>query len=121
MESLQAWGFALRATTPQVASGYDPTGRSVVFYKIDRIHYFDIRYSLFDIRHSLFYSFFFNQTGRFTANGTYPQPVNQSTRQLLNKDGIIFFDPDRILSTIPCSQRVPMAESAGSSPWMTRM
>jgi len=29
MESLQAWGFALRATTPQVAFGYDPTGRSV--------------------------------------------------------------------------------------------
>jgi len=34
VESLQAWGFALRATTPQVAfglglrpSGYDPTRR----------------------------------------------------------------------------------------------
>jgi len=34
MESLQAWGFALRATTPHVASGlglrpsgYDPTRR----------------------------------------------------------------------------------------------
>ena len=35
------------------ASGYDPTGRSVIFYKIDRIHYFDIRHSLFDIRYSL--------------------------------------------------------------------
>jgi len=30
MVSLQAWGFALRATTPQVAFGYDPTRRSVV-------------------------------------------------------------------------------------------
>jgi len=29
MESLQAWGFALRATTPHVAFGYDPTGRSI--------------------------------------------------------------------------------------------
>ena len=27
--------------------------RSVFFYKIDRIHYFDIRYSLFDIRFSI--------------------------------------------------------------------
>ncbi len=26
-----------------------------LFYKIDRIHYFDIRYSGFDIRYSLFY------------------------------------------------------------------
>ena len=33
--SLQAWGFALRATTPQVAFGYDPTGRSVLI-KNDR-------------------------------------------------------------------------------------
>jgi len=33
------------------------------FYKIDRIPYFDIRYSLFDIRYSLFQSFFSNQTG----------------------------------------------------------
>jgi hypothetical protein len=33
VESLQAWGFALRATTPQVAFGYDPTGRSVFFLK----------------------------------------------------------------------------------------
>ena len=32
------------------AFGYDPTGRSVFFYKIDRIQSFDIRYSLFDIR-----------------------------------------------------------------------
>ncbi|CAB1079914.1 hypothetical protein D1AOALGA4SA_7613 [Olavius algarvensis Delta 1 endosymbiont] len=29
-----------------------------VFFKIDRIHYFDIRYSLFVIRYSLFQSFF---------------------------------------------------------------
>jgi hypothetical protein len=28
-------------------------------FKIDRIHYFDIRHSLFDIRYSLFQSFFF--------------------------------------------------------------
>jgi hypothetical protein len=35
------------------------------FYKIDRIHYFDLRHSLFDIRYSLFQSFFFDLTGRF--------------------------------------------------------
>ncbi|CAB1081379.1 hypothetical protein D1AOALGA4SA_9032 [Olavius algarvensis Delta 1 endosymbiont] len=29
------------------------------FYKIDRIHSFDIRHSLFDIRYSLFHSFFY--------------------------------------------------------------
>ena len=29
-----------------------------VFFKIGRIHYFDIRHSLFDIRYSLFQSFF---------------------------------------------------------------
>jgi len=32
------------------AFGYDPTGRSVILYKIDRIPYFDIHYSIFDIR-----------------------------------------------------------------------
>jgi len=32
MDSLQTWGFALRATTPHVAFGCDPTGRSVFFY-----------------------------------------------------------------------------------------
>jgi hypothetical protein len=41
--------------------------RSVIFYKIDRIPYFDIRYSLFDIRYSLFQSFFSDQTGRFSG------------------------------------------------------
>jgi hypothetical protein len=41
--------------------------RSVIFYKIDRIPYFDIRYSLFDIRYSLFQSFFLDQTGRFSG------------------------------------------------------
>jgi hypothetical protein len=35
------------------AFGYDPTGRSVIF-KIDRIPYFDIRYSIFDIHYSIF-------------------------------------------------------------------
>jgi hypothetical protein len=39
------------------------------FYKIDRIHYFDIRYSLFDIRYSLFQSFYFDLTGRSAARG----------------------------------------------------
>jgi hypothetical protein len=34
-------------------------------FKIDRIHYFDIRNSLFDIRYSLFQSFFFDQRGCF--------------------------------------------------------
>ncbi|CAB1078360.1 hypothetical protein D1AOALGA4SA_6110 [Olavius algarvensis Delta 1 endosymbiont] len=36
-----------------------------LFNKIDRIHSFDIRYSLFDNRYSLFRSFLFDQTGRF--------------------------------------------------------
>jgi hypothetical protein len=35
--SLQAWGFAPRAGTPQVAFGCDPTGRSVFSMKINRI------------------------------------------------------------------------------------
>jgi hypothetical protein len=35
--SLQAWGFALRATTPQVACGCDPTRRSVYYISIDRL------------------------------------------------------------------------------------
>ena len=43
--------------------------REIFFYKIDRINYFDIRYSLFDIRHSLFYSFYFDFTGLFLAGG----------------------------------------------------
>jgi len=37
------------------------------FLKIDRIPYFDIRYSLFDIRYSLFQSFSFDLTGRFSG------------------------------------------------------
>ncbi len=40
-----------------------------VFFKIDRIPYFDIRYSLFDIRYSLFQSFFSDQTGCPLAGG----------------------------------------------------
>ncbi len=36
---------------------------SLSLFKIDRIHSFDIRYSLFDIRYSLFRSFLFDQTG----------------------------------------------------------
>jgi hypothetical protein len=36
-----------------------------IFFKIDRIHPFDIRHSLIDIRYSLFQSFFSDQTGRF--------------------------------------------------------
>ena len=39
------------------------------FNKIDRIHSFDIRYSLFDIRYSLFRSFLFDQTGCPLAGG----------------------------------------------------
>jgi len=58
MESLQAWGFALRATTPQVAFGYVPTSRSS-FSLIDKIHY-----SMLDVRCSMFLSFFPDQTGR---------------------------------------------------------
>ena len=40
-----------------------------LFNKIDRIHSFDIRYSLFDIRYSLFRSFLFDQTGCLLAGG----------------------------------------------------
>jgi hypothetical protein len=52
-------GFAraAQALAPRVAQSF--------FYKIDRIHSFDIRHSLFDIRYSLFQSFFFDLTGRF--------------------------------------------------------
>ena len=60
-------GFALRGVGIRT-----PTSRrlrSVIFYKIDRIPYFDIRYSLFDIRYSLFQSFFLDQTGRFLVGG----------------------------------------------------
>ena len=53
MESLQAWGFALRATTPQVAFGYDPTGHSVL-NKFKMTEYltstFKIHDPTFDIR-----------------------------------------------------------------------
>jgi hypothetical protein len=49
---------------PQNIEGWNRCAQSF-FYKIDRIPYFDIRYSLFDIRHSLFQSFFFDLTGRF--------------------------------------------------------
>jgi hypothetical protein len=37
------------------------------FYKIDRIHSFDIHYSIFDIR--FFKVSFLDQTGLFTASG----------------------------------------------------
>ncbi|CAB1080454.1 hypothetical protein D1AOALGA4SA_8135 [Olavius algarvensis Delta 1 endosymbiont] len=40
------------------------------FNKIDRIHSFEIRYSLFDIRYSLFRSFLFVQTGCPLAGGS---------------------------------------------------
>ncbi|CAB1085277.1 hypothetical protein D1AOALGA4SA_12765 [Olavius algarvensis Delta 1 endosymbiont] len=40
-----------------------------LFNKIDRIHSFDIRYSLFDIRYSLFRSFLLDQTGCPLAGG----------------------------------------------------
>jgi len=37
MVSLQAWSFALRATTPHVAFGYDPTRRSVFYITNDHL------------------------------------------------------------------------------------
>jgi len=52
VESLQAWGFALRATTPQVAFGCDPTGRSV-FYKKDRSTQKNSRQAEYSIRSSM--------------------------------------------------------------------
>jgi hypothetical protein len=44
------------------------------FFKIDRIHYFDIRHFLFDIRYSLFQRFFFDWTGRFFGGGPTARP-----------------------------------------------
>jgi len=70
LESIQAWGFALRAATPQD----DPTRRSIVFNRpfddkltTGRIHYsmFDVGRSMFDVHLFLF----FDQTGRFLARG----------------------------------------------------
>jgi hypothetical protein len=55
------------------------------FYKIDRIHYFDIRYSLFDIRYSLFQSFFFDLTGRSRpAAALNPEPLNLSIKNRIS-------------------------------------
>ena len=34
---IMVWGFALRATTPQVAFGYDPTGRSGYYITTDHL------------------------------------------------------------------------------------
>ena len=36
-----------------------------IFFKIDKIHSFDVRRSMLDVRCSTFISFFFDQTGRF--------------------------------------------------------
>jgi len=57
----------LKTSEPQNVEGWFRFAQS--FFKIDRIHPFDIRHSLFDIRYSLFQSFFFDQTGRFQARG----------------------------------------------------
>jgi hypothetical protein len=52
-----------------------------VFFKIDRIYYFDIRHSLFDIRYSLLQSFFFDQTGHLS--GQQPEAgLTPDTRNL---------------------------------------
>jgi hypothetical protein len=64
----QPAGTANRRITniePQNVEGWNRFAQS--FFKIDRIHYFDIRHSLFDIRYSLFQSFFSDQTGRFSG------------------------------------------------------
>jgi len=62
VEALQAWGFALRATTSPVAFGYDPIGRSV-FFKIDRstqkLTTGRIHYSTFSVRCSTFAGYLF--------------------------------------------------------------
>jgi hypothetical protein len=50
-----------------------------LFNKIDRIPYFDIRYSLFDIRYSLFQSFYSDQTGCPLAGGRARMELNQMT------------------------------------------
>ena len=42
-----------------------------VFFKIDRIHYFEIRHSTFIIRYSLFQSFFYDQTGCFSGQAVH--------------------------------------------------
>ena len=60
-------GFALRGVGIRTPTSRRP--RSVILYKIDRIPYFDIRYSLFDIRYSLFQSFFPIKLVVFLASG----------------------------------------------------
>ncbi len=40
-----------------------------VFFKIDRIRYFEIRHSLFDIRYSLFQSLFSDKLAVFQVSG----------------------------------------------------
>jgi hypothetical protein len=49
--------------------------RSVFIYKIDRIQYFDIRYSLFDIRYSLFRV---SSTIRLDARGQVCMKINEA-------------------------------------------
>jgi len=48
-----------------------------LFYKIDRMPYFDIRNSVFDIRYSLFQSFFCDQSGRFFGQRRADPPAER--------------------------------------------
>jgi hypothetical protein len=52
---------------PQNVEGWNRFAQS--FFKIDRIHYFDIRHSLFDIRYSLFRVSFLIRLAVFLASG----------------------------------------------------
>jgi hypothetical protein len=61
------------------------------FYKIDRIPYFDIRYSLFDIRYSLFQSFYSDQTGCPLAGGRAHMKLDYKVLASAVDKGLTFF------------------------------
>ena len=60
ISNVEGW---VRSPRRRCYNPYEPEASLSHFYKIGRIPYFDIRYSLFDIRYSLFQSFFSDQTG----------------------------------------------------------
>ncbi|CAB1076037.1 hypothetical protein D1AOALGA4SA_3839 [Olavius algarvensis Delta 1 endosymbiont] len=55
---------------------------SLCRFKIDRIHSFDLRYSLFDIRYSLFRSFLFDQIGCPLAGGRRSYETTEPAHKL---------------------------------------
>jgi hypothetical protein len=67
---LQIYGTAnRRISNPPEAEMMKCGIAALSLFKIDRIHYFDIRHSLFDIRYSLFQSFFYRFDWTLAARG----------------------------------------------------